>query len=206
MEDNPFKLASTVGGHLNLPPLLGGACISATVIKRSQEVAGDGETCSSSGSTTEDSVIATTWVKSTTACHADHFLNNDGSFSYREPVTDHVGFIMLDNNPGAFFACGDDRVQVPFPGNVKQNTVVKSGTICLLAGPFHVSSLAFLGNGCNTKANCNKGHKCNCNAGKVRALENIQTLKSATSATSCGGNSGGCMTKRVGGKKKKLLV
>jgi hypothetical protein len=55
------------------------------------------------------SLIATTLVKSTRTCHADHFLNDNGSASCHEPVTDCVGFIMLNDNPGAFFfACGDE--------------------------------------------------------------------------------------------------
>jgi hypothetical protein len=198
IDDDPSNLASSV---------LGGACVSATIIERLHEAAGDEETCSLSGSA-EDSAIVTTLVKFTTTRHADYFLNDDGS-SYPEPTADDVGFIMLNNNPDAFFAYGDDGVQVAikagnlvtFPGNVEHDTVVKSGTV-RLAGPFHVSSLAFVGNGCNTKADCSEGAKCDCNDNKRRALENILTLKGAKS---CGERSGTCVEKS-GKKKRKLLV
>jgi hypothetical protein len=115
----------------------GAGCISGSVVERLQLATG--KECKSDDEDWEAGAnIATTFITGTTNRHQDYY---DPEIIGGEPVSDEVAFIFLNDNPDAEFVHGEIKVPVvagslvTFMGNVKHNTVVRSGNV-RLAGPF----------------------------------------------------------------------
>jgi hypothetical protein len=144
----------------------GAGCISGSVVERLQLATG--KECRSDDEDWEAGAnIATSFINGTTNRHQDYY---DPEIIGGEPVSDEVAFIFLNDNPDAEFVHGEIKVPVvagslvTFMGNVEHNTVVRSGSV-RLAGPFQLSSLAFVGAACcESKKDCGEGDECDCDS------------------------------------------
>lgn len=112
----------------------------------------------------------------TTNSHRDTFVMRPD----RQVVKDTVAFIALNSNKRAKFVHGEEEVPIKagslitFSGNQCHRTIVNDGHV-KIAGPFHVSSMEYVGNSgesdetcidqnenqsCSLKGDSNKDSKC----------------------------------------------
>jgi len=94
-----------------------------------------------------DPIVRIKTMSESTDKHQDHRITQEGA-----PIVDgDVGFVFLNSNPDAAFVHGDEEVLpeagklVVFNGRIPHNTVVPSGSVVRIAGPFYLQTLEPIG-------------------------------------------------------------